>query len=105
MRGPRSKDGLQLEKVSIEDNVFHGIVLPVAGPKRQVVKGDRGRYQRVSELHMMALSILSEIFARADANPCIDGDALDRGKERVERSMFLRTGSVPEFGGGYRRAE
>src|SRR5260370_2020755 len=105
MRGPRSKDGLQLEKVSIKGNVFHGVVLPVAGPKRQVVKGDSCSNQRVSELHMMALGIVSKIFSREDPDLRIDGDALDRGKERVERSMFPRTGSVPEFRDGYRRAD
>src|SRR5260370_32721566 len=105
MRGPRSKDGLQLEKVSVKDNVFHGVVLPVAGKKRQVVKGDSCSNQRVSELHMMALGIVSKIFSREDPDLRIDGDALDRGKERVERSMFPRTGSVQGSGPVTRRPD
>jgi hypothetical protein len=93
------------EEISIKGNVFHGVMLSIAGPKLEVVERDSSRYQRVSEFHMVALGILSEIFASADANPRIDGDALDRSKERVERWVLVGTCPVPEFRNSHRRTE
>src|SRR5258708_20716014 len=82
---------------SVEGDVFHGVMLAVARPEGQVMEGGCRRYERISQLYMVALGILSEIFSRSNSNIDIDGDGLDRGEKRLESCKFLWTGPVPEF--------
>jgi len=59
------------------------------------MEGGRRCYQRVSQLHVMALRILSEVFARPLANFQIDGDTRYRRKQFSQRFLFMRPRPVP----------
>lgn len=78
-------------------------MLAVARPEGEIVEGGRRGYEGVAQFHMMALGKLSYILSRLNSNLGVDGDAMDRGKKCVERSVLLRTGAVPKLRDGHRR--
>jgi hypothetical protein len=56
------------ERDSVKGNVFHRIVPAIARPEIEVVDGDSGSDQGVSQFHMMALGKYSEVLACPHAN-------------------------------------
>lgn len=89
----------------IESNVIHRIVTAVACPELQIVKGGRGRNQRVAQLYMMALRESAKVFTGAIANRKVDGNTLDNRKQSGNRGMFQRARAMPDLSDSDRRAE
>ena len=61
----------------IKRNVLHRVVATIPCPKIKFVNGRGGRYERISQLNMVALGILAKIVSGPLANLEIDGDAID----------------------------
>ena len=81
--------------VSPEFERAHRVVLTIPRPEFSLGNRGGGADQRVTQLHMMTLRVLTQIIARAPANFTIDGDDPQCGKQRFERSVFAGPRAMP----------
>ena len=98
-------DFITPEIASIKREAFHGVVTTVAGPKPQVVDGGGGRDQSVSQFNVVTFGELPQKVSSALADRGIDGNTVDGCKKSLEGLIFLRPGTMPQFGDRNRRAE